>query len=162
HAAQIAELYSEHADFVWRSLRRLGVPLELAEDALQDVFLIAQEGLATFEGRSTHKTWLFGIARHVRLRFHERAVRQRAEELSDELPDARAGNPDTEAAESEAVRRLYEILDQLDDDKRTVFVLAELEEMSAVAIGELLGISSNTVSSRLRLARREFNAAVAR
>jgi len=55
-------VYQHHFDFVWRSLRRLGVQEGTIDDAAQDVFVIAHQRLSTFRGDSSVKTWLFGIA----------------------------------------------------------------------------------------------------
>src|SRR5262245_15446282 len=65
------ELYEEHFDFVWRSVRRLGVPGASMDDAVQDVFLVVHNKRDEFEGRSTVKTWIFGIVVHV-ARAHRR------------------------------------------------------------------------------------------
>jgi RNA polymerase sigma-70 factor (ECF subfamily) len=75
--------------------------------------------------------------------------------------EARLG-PHERAAEREAVRQLHAILDELDDEKRAVFVLAELEQMTVPEIAEAVEANLNTVYSRLRAARREFEQAVAR
>lgn len=69
----LEEIYEEHADFVWRTLRRLGVPEGDAPDATQEVFLAVHRTLAQFEGRSSIATWLFTICRSV-----ERDRRRRA------------------------------------------------------------------------------------
>ncbi len=66
------------------------------------------------------------------------------------------------AVRAEAARVVIELLEQLDDKKRAVFGLAELERLSASEIADALGVGQNTVSSRLRLARREFAEAAAR
>ena len=65
-------------------------------------------------------------------------------------------------AEREAVRTLHTILDELDDEKREVFVLAELEQMTVPEIADAVEANVNTVYSRLRAARREFDQAVLR
>jgi len=61
---------------------------------------------------------------------------------------------------AEEVRLLHRILDRLDDDKRAVFVLAELEQMTAPEIAEALSVNLNTVYSRLRAARAAFEDAL--
>src|SRR5262245_29247576 len=61
----LREIYEQHADFVWRTLRRLGIPDAEARDAVQDVFLLIHQHLAEFQGRSTLKTWIFAISRSV-------------------------------------------------------------------------------------------------
>jgi RNA polymerase sigma-70 factor (ECF subfamily) len=167
-ALDFESVYEAHFDFVWRSMGRLGVEPSAVEDAAQDVFVIAHRRIAEFEGRSSVKTWLFAIALRV-ARDHRRAARRkRGQGL---VPEAEADTADVldpapspleSASRAEAARRLQAILDELDEDRRAVFILAELEEMSAPEIAEAVGANLNTVYTRLRLARRDFNEAVAR
>jgi RNA polymerase sigma-70 factor (ECF subfamily) len=154
------ELYEEHFDFVWRSLRRLGVAASGLDDAAQEVFLVAYRRAADFEGRSTVKTWLFGIAWNVARRV-ARGPTRREEPLSEQVPSA-ARDQEESASRAEAVRALYELLEGLDAEKRAVFVMAELEEMTAPEIAEIADIPLNTVYSRLRAARSEFDSALKR
>ncbi len=162
-------IYEECFDFVWRSMGRLGVDPSAVEDAAQDVFVIAHRRLPEFEGRSSVKTWLFGIALRVAAD-HRRAARRKrshglvpeAEGDADAVADADAPSPLDAAARNEAVERLTAILGELDEERRAVFILAELEQMSAPEIAEAVGANLNTVYTRLRAARREFNEAVAR
>lgn len=160
---ELTAVYDEHFAFVWRSLRRLGVPDRLLDDAAQDVFIVVHRRLGEFEGRSTLKSWLFGIARRV-AHDHRRRIsrKERTEELPEMLPDPRAGTPEVEAARAQAVKVLHELLAGLDDDKREVFVLAELEQMTVPEIADAIGANVNTVYSRLRAARAAFEAAVQR
>lgn len=163
------DLYNEHVDFVWRSLRRLGVSEAGIDDAVQDVFLVVHRRLGAFEGRSSLKTWLFGIVLRV-ARTHRRSARrkspcERAPGLisdPESVEGPRAERPDAKTERSEAVRVLYALLDELSDDKREVFVLAELEQMTAPEIAEALGANVNSIYSRLRVARQEFEKAVQR
>jgi RNA polymerase sigma-70 factor (ECF subfamily) len=156
-------IYEEHFDFVWRSLRRLGIPDAQLDDAVQDVFVVVHRRLGEFEGRSTMKTWLFGIALRVASVHRRTAARRPTEPLVEDPPDQTA-NPlaDTLTEAAEAARLVRELLECLDEDRRAVFVLAELEEMTAPEISAALGVNLNTVYSRLRLARRDFDAALAR
>jgi len=153
-------IYEEYFDFVWRSARRLGVPAEAVDDAVQDVFLVVHRRLHEFEGRSTLKTWLFGIALRV-CRSHRRKRKKRPELLDHDVVDPKPG-PEAEAETEQARVLLHRCLDDLDDDKRSVFVLAELEQATAPEIAEALQLKLNTVYSRLRAARRAFEAAVQR
>jgi RNA polymerase sigma-70 factor (ECF subfamily) len=160
--ATILELYQEHFHFVWRSLRRLGVPYDSLDDATQEVFLVAHRRLADFEGRSSLKTWLFAIA----LRVARRAARTRARRPTEPLPevvlDVNGLDPQESAMRAQAVRQLYETLDSLSSEKRGTFVMAELEQMTALEIAEVESIPVNTVYSRLRAARADFDKALAR
>jgi RNA polymerase sigma-70 factor (ECF subfamily) len=132
------------------------------DDLVQETFIVVHRRLPAFEGRSSLKTWLAGIAWRVASQWRrQRARKGRSEPLPDSLPDGGL-NPQQAAIRSEALRRLDDALNQLDDDKRAVFVLAEMEQMSAPEIAEILALNPNTVYSRLRAARRAFEAAVAR
>jgi RNA polymerase sigma-70 factor (ECF subfamily) len=146
--------------FVWKTLRRLGVPVRGLEDATQEVFLIALRKLGEFEGRSSLRTWLFGIALHVAQRSVGAARRDRSEPLPDALVDVAGLSQEQAVARREAVETLYAALDQLDHEQRVVFVLAELEELTAPEIAQITGAALGTVYSRLRAARRTFDRAL--
>ena len=152
------DVYEQHVDLVWRVLAGLGVPADRLEDAVQDVFVIVHAKLPGFEGRSRLTTWLYGIARNVALENIRKLARdrERASALADE-PAPAAGEPEGAARQLEARRLLLDLLARLDDDKREVFVLVELEQVPIKEVAALLGIKENTAWSRLRLARREFD-----
>lgn len=154
--------YDAHFDFVWRSVRRLGVSESSLEDATQEVFIVAFRRQADFEGRSSVRTWLYGIAFHVARRFARATARVCTEEISEGVPDCVGPTPQEALSRAQAVRTLYSLLDNLDPDKRSVFVMAELEQLSAPEISEITGVRLNTVYSRLRAARSEFEAALRR
>ncbi len=155
---EFADLYREHIDFVWRNLRRLGVSAASLDDAVQDVFVVVHRRLATWEGRSSLRTWLFGIALRV-ARDQRRSVRRKGEpcELPPDLPSP-GPDPLTSLEHNEALRRLDRALLTLDEDKRAVFVMMEIEQMTAPEVVEATGLKVNTVYSRLRLARAELQA----
>lgn len=166
-APSFEEVYDAHAEMVWRSLRRLGVPEASVDDALQEVFLVVHRRLHEFEGRSSLKTWLFGIVLGV-ARNQRRSARRRApegalaSEVDDELPSPSGRNPEGSAQAAEAVRTLHALLDELDEDKRQVFVMADLEELTAPEIAAALSLNVNTVYARIRAARQAFEQAVIR
>lgn len=161
---RLEEVYERSFDFVWRSARRMGVAEAALDDVVQEVFLVAHRRLADFEGRSRVQTWLFGILLRV-VSDHRRTLRRKGglAPLPDVLPDESTTRCPAERAETaEKVRLLHALLDTLDDDKRAVFVLSELEQMTAPEIAEALGVNLNTVYSRLRVARKKFDEALAR
>jgi RNA polymerase sigma-70 factor (ECF subfamily) len=162
------QIYEEHFVFVWRSSRRLGAPPADLDDVVQEIFVIAHGRLAEFEGRSSVKTWLFGIVLNV-VRSHRRGLRAKHPHvLSNESrsdPEALADltdGPHELSAKAEAARQVDQLLEALDDDKREVFVLAELEQLTGPEMALLLDIPLNTIYSRLRLARQAFAEAAAR
>jgi RNA polymerase sigma-70 factor (ECF subfamily) len=156
------QIYAAHVDFIWRTVRGLGVAERNVDDAVQEVFVVAYRQLAHFEGRASLRSWLFGIARRVAADHRRWARRKdRGEPLYEDAVHASAP-PQLEAvASAEALRTLHAIFDRLEDDKREVFILVEIERMTAPEVAEVLGINVNTVYSRLRSARSAFNAAVA-
>jgi RNA polymerase sigma-70 factor (ECF subfamily) len=150
--------YKEHFAFVWRSLRRLGVPLQALDDAAQDVFIVALRRRSEFGGRSSYRTWLFGIAANVAREQRRRGRRAEALEPIDDALRSPQASPLDRATDAEAVRFIEAFLSTLDDAKREVFILAELEQMPAPEIADAVGANLNTVYSRLRAARAVFAA----
>lgn len=152
-------VYAAHARFVWRSLARLGVPAEHVADATQDVFVVVYRRLGSFEGRSSLRTWLFGIAFRVASDWVRKLRRQRSEPLLETLTDGVNEAPFDQVARSEAVSELYRLLDALSPDQRAVFILVELEQMSIAEAAEAVGANVYTVTSRLKVGRQKFEAA---
>jgi len=167
--ASFESIYDEHFDLVWRNIRRLGVPDALVDDAVQEVFLVVYRNLGKFEGRSSLKTWIFSIVTRV-ASDHRRSIRRKSPHTrtpeaavdADTVPDERNDGPHELFERSEGARLLHKVLDELEDEKRTVLVLAELEQMTAAEIGEALGENVNTIYARLRAARRDFDQAACR
>jgi RNA polymerase sigma-70 factor (ECF subfamily) len=156
---KLGAVYRRHHRFVWRSLARLGVPDDRLADAVHDVFMVVARRLEEFEGRASMKTWLFAIAIRVAQAYRRDASRERKRlekvgqrEEPEEQPHARA----------DAARLLRDMLQRLDEDKRVVFIMAELEGMTAPEISAVLDVKPSTVYSRLRLARAELERMVAR
>lgn len=160
------EAYAETFDFVWRNAIRLGVPRAWIDDVVQDVFVVVHRQLPAFEGRSSLTTWVFTILRRTAKDYRRKAGNNPAVhiafESTNDLANDEISGPHETAARRQAIRTLHDLLNQLDDEKREVFLLAELEQWAAPAIAEALSIPVNTVYSRLRLAREQFAAGVAR
>ena len=152
---RLRQLVDEHYDFLWRGLRRLGVPEGDVDDALQTVFVTADRKLREVEvGRE--RSYLFGIA--VRVASNARRTDARKRKVFDDasLDDFDVADPARDELE---MRDLLErALEPLSMELRTVFVLFELDEMTAAEIAELLDVPLGTVSSRLRRAREIFSA----
>ncbi len=160
-APELEAIYREHHTFVWRSVRRLGVPDADVDDLVQEVFVVVHRRLGEFEGRSAITTWLFGIAYRVMQEHRRRGLaRARREEQVEAGRPPTA--PDRRLSRVEAVGVLDEMLMRLDEEQRSVFVMAEVAKMTAPEIAELTGAKLNTVYSRLRLARRAFDEALER
>lgn len=157
-------LFREHHDAVRRCLRALGVAPAQVDDATQDVFLTVHRRLDDFDPAGSMRAWIYGIARKVALKYRDRHRRRAQGELH-LVAAAVVDEPrraDEGLAQREAAAVVDRCLDALDPDRRAVFVLAELEGLSAPEIAEALGVKLNTVYSRLRSARARFEAALAR
>jgi RNA polymerase sigma-70 factor, ECF subfamily len=157
-------VYDEHFDFVWRSLRRLGIHPSDVADATQEVFLVVHRRLAEFEGRARITTWLYRICLRVASDRRRRA-HVRREEPSDMamLDQTDLGqNSEDKLVEDEELRHLQAALMALSLEQRTVFTLFELEKMTCESIASVLEIPLGTVYSRLRLGREAFRKALLR
>jgi RNA polymerase sigma-70 factor (ECF subfamily) len=146
-----------HLAFTWRALRGLGVPSVIADDAAQQVFLVALRRLDEIEpGRE--RSFLFGAA--VGIAANARRSRARSREVVDDEAVARAADasPDPEDASSKKQERaiLDGILAAMPVELSAVFVLFELEGLTMAEIAPLLSLAPGTVASRLRRAREDF------
>jgi RNA polymerase sigma-70 factor (ECF subfamily) len=160
----LQRIYELHADFVFRTLRRLGVPDRDIGDAVQEVFLAVHRTLPKFEGRCSMTTWLFTISRSVVRDCRRRAYRRYEvtnAALIEAVPDTRS-DVSARLEHRQKLAELEAILTTMEEDQRLVFVLFEIEHMTGEEISEALGIPLGTAYSRLRLARAAFRAAVAR
>ena len=161
----IQEVHERHADFVWRSLQRLGVRSMDLEDQMQEVFIVAHRRLASFNGASALHTWLFGICLRVaaahRRRAHVRREQARSD-VEDELALGSGEDPESAAIERETQKELDELLASIELEKRAVFVMFEVEGLTAPEIANVMGTPVGTVYSRLAAARDELAKAAAR
>jgi RNA polymerase sigma-70 factor (ECF subfamily) len=153
----IGEVYEAQFQYVFRCLRSLGVHGDLLDDALQDVFMVVQDKLREFDGRAQLRTWLYAIVLRVARRYRARAARDSRRDSALELAGGEGGL-ERSLEQQERWLVAQRALAALDDDKREVFVLAQVEQMSAPEIAEITGVPINTVYSRLRAARAAFNA----
>ena len=145
-------IYERESSYVWKTLGRLGVdPADLA-DGVHDVFVVVHRRWGDIDFSRPIRPWLFGVARRVAA-----GMRRKHRELPS--PDLQTSVDASPHAERDL---LWRVLGCLDEDRREVVVLHDLEGYTGAEIGELLGISPNTVHSRLRLAREDMRAALTR
>ncbi|HVY49064.1 MAG TPA: sigma-70 family RNA polymerase sigma factor [Minicystis sp.] len=159
---RLAGIVNEHFDFIWRSLRRLGVPVAEVDDCAQQVFWVASRKLSAITVGS-ERAFLFSTA--LRVASDARRSRGRRREVPEDdamQPTDPGPRPDEVADQKRARALLDEVLAAMPLELRAVFVLFELEEMSSPEIAALLEIPTGTVASRLRRAREEFQKIVAR
>jgi RNA polymerase sigma-70 factor (ECF subfamily) len=161
-ALTVDEIFRRHATFAWRVLRRLGVPESDVDDVCQEVFVTVHRRLPDFEGRSSTSTWVYGICVRAASDYRKRG-RVRHEITSPRPPERTIAAPqETDVALRQARELLDGILEELDEDKRAVFVLYEIEELGMTDVAAAVGCPLQTAYSRLHAARREVEAALAR
>jgi RNA polymerase sigma-70 factor (ECF subfamily) len=155
-----AALIVEHAPFVWRVLMHLGVPRSRLEDASQEVFIVALRD--DFAGRSSFKTFLYGVCRNV-ARSERRAYREEREIPTEELPET-VVQPAQEGAlwVKQAHHLLLGALERLDDAEREVFVLFEIAELSMEEVARATRSPPSSCYSRLYAARERVAAELRR
>ena len=163
-ATRLRSLFDGHYDFVWRSLRRLGVADEAVDDAAQEVFLVAARKIAKIQG-GNERSFLFGtalrIASDARRQQKKGAARSAGESALERIQDPRP-NPEEQLEQTRARALLDQVLAELPMDLRVVFVLFELEGMSMAEMAVCLELPQGTVASRIRRARQHFQASVKR
>jgi len=162
-AGRLRPLFDAHFDFVWRSLRRLGVGSDVVDDAAQEVFLVVARRLDdVLAGKE--KSFLFGTA--VRVASDVRRARSRRPVVTDEAAVERAldeGEGQDEKLDRERARAMLDtLLEEMEVELRAVFILYELEQMTMAEIAECLDLAPGTVASRLRRARQDWQDRVAR
>lgn len=144
--------YRAHFGFVWRVLARQGVPAAALEDAVQEVFMVTYRHWGAWHGRASLRAYLFGIARRVAATWRRTQERQRSK--LDGLPErSPESGLDDQLDNRQRLDHLAAAIDRLDPDRRDVFVLSDIEGLSAPEIADALGCKLNTVYSRLRRAR---------
>lgn len=150
----MSRIVREHGVFVWRTLRRLGVREADIDDVCQEVFVVVHRKLAEFEPRASIKSWLYGICiRSAAAHRRKAPVRREVPTESPEEGTAAPGSPEASLASREALQMLDRALDALDDDKREVFVLYEVEELPMSEVAQIVGCPLQTAYSRHSAAR---------
>jgi RNA polymerase sigma-70 factor (ECF subfamily) len=146
-------VFDEHARYVIRTLRHLGVKEADVEDVAQEVFVTVHRKLPEFEGRSKLRTWLYAICLRVASDHRRRAyvVRERVTENPPVDLGERTGTEPDASHESRAF--VQQLLEGLDEDKRVVLVLYEIEGLTMREVAEVIGCPLQTAYSRLHAAR---------
>lgn len=157
----LEEIFRAEVPYVARALRYFGVPDRDLADVCQEVFLVVHRKLPEFEYRSTIRTWLFRICQRSAADYRKRA-HVRREIVVEEPRSGAAMEGDVFTQPLEARRELLRALDMLDDAKRDVFVLFEIEGFDMKEVAEILHCPLQTAYSRLHAARRILAAALGR
>jgi RNA polymerase sigma-70 factor, ECF subfamily len=149
-------VFEQYAPFVLRVMRHLGVPSGDLQDQCQEVFVAVFRGLPDFAGRSAMQTWIYGICVRVASNHRRRAYVRRERSVSEPPEQSAPADQDAAYEQRQGHPRLRRLLDALDPQKREVFVLYELEELSMKEVAEACGCPLQTAYSRLHAARRRL------
>lgn len=132
-------LYDNHVELIFRFLMQFNSDRQIVSDWVQQAFIKAFRKLDSFKGQSTFKTWLFSIA------INEMRSSNRKLKAIDSIDDIVQ-----DSAISEQIRDLDDMISirdaisELDEQKRLVFMLYEVEGYSHREIAEMLGIGEST------------------
>jgi RNA polymerase sigma-70 factor (ECF subfamily) len=158
-------IYRQYLDFVWSSVRRLGVSPAAVDDVVQEIFIVIHSRLHTLEKPEALRSWIYSVVRRTVSGYHRsQSVKETSGIMLAVEPEAsrQPATPFDLAEQSDQVRLLFSLLDELAQPKREVFMMAELDELTVPEIAEVLEIPVNTAYSRLRAARQAFDEALAR
>lgn len=149
------ELYREHFAFVWRLARALGVPEAEVDDVVHDVFIVVGRKLTSFDASRSARAWIGGITRNAVM--HQRRASARRFRKIAAAPAPRSPiSPDLAFEHREALRLMDTFLRGIPEEYRDVFVLMQIEGLSAPESAPILGISQAKLYARLRVARTRF------
>jgi len=159
----LGELYDRYARDVWRAVRRALPPDGDVEDVVHATFVTLPKIAPSYDGRASCRNWLCGIAVRLAMR-HRRGVGRfrRMLRVFAEAPGRPERDPERQASDNQELAVLDRALSRLSEKKRAVFVLVELEGLSAEEAASALEIPAATARTRLFHARRELQDALAR
>ena len=161
HRSEFHALYRAHFAYVWRTLARYGVPSAGLEDAAQDVFIVVLRRPGAWHDRASFRSWLHGVARRVASAHRRRQSRH--QHKLEALPRVVVAPAiDERVADRQRLDALQAAIERLEPKRRVVFILSDIEGLSAPEIADTLGCKLNTVYSRLRRARGDIHADMAR
>jgi RNA polymerase sigma-70 factor (ECF subfamily) len=156
---RLERMFVDNYRFVWRLVRRLGIPFDAMEDATQEVFLVAAERLDDID-KESERAFVYGIALRVVRSMLRSITREPPTDQGDEGPSP-LPRPDELTDRKRAVEALDAVLAQLPVELRIIFALFEIEGITMREIAQITEIPPGTVASRLRRAREQFHGLVA-
>ena len=156
-------IYKQYVEFVWSSAGHLGAGAEIVDDVVQDVFMVIHSKISTLQHPEALRSWIYGIVRRTVSDYRRsRRTRDAAGVSLSAEPKSSRPSPLDVAERNAELELLESVLAELDEPKREVFVMVEILEMTVPEVVQSLEIPLNTAYSRLRLARQDFEEALAR
>jgi RNA polymerase sigma-70 factor (ECF subfamily) len=150
--------FQKEFDYLCRTLRRLGVPACDIEDQAHEIFLVLCRRWSDYDGSLPLKPWLFGIAFRV-ASAHKRRVAREVPHAWLEVEDS-SPHPEQAVLAEQARAIVLAALEHVPLARRAVFIMHDLDGVAIREVASVLSIPLFTVYSRLRKARKEFEAAV--
>lgn len=154
-------IFEEHHRFIFKFIYAMLSDFRLAEELTQETFLGAYKGIHALRGEAKLQTWLCSIAKNLvykslRSSRNERAGRSGDEIESLNMADDRNAAPDRQFLNKELNYLIYTALKTLDDDKRLVFTLKELQNLSYKEISDITGSAIPKLKTDLHRAKAEM------
>jgi len=159
-------LFEAYGEALRRYAQRIVRSRDAAEDVVQEAFVRVVQNATEFKHEARFTTWLYTITRNICIdQLRKKALRkhpsldqpsQTGEDgdgptLGEQTPDPRA-SVEREATGTELKERIASAVDKLPDDQREVFLMREVANLPFKEIAEIVGVSENTVKSRMRYA----------
>ena len=154
-------LFERELGYVLETLRRLGVARADAEDMAHEVFVAVLKQLDAYDPSRPIKPWLCGFAFRIASQYKRKARRNETLEEPEKVVDS-AARPDARYETARKRRMVQTALDEIELDRRAVFVMHDIDDCTGEEIARALEIPLGTVYSRLRLAREDFAARMRR
>jgi RNA polymerase sigma-70 factor, ECF subfamily len=154
-------LFELEISYVMRVLRRLGVPPADLEDMVHEVFLAVSSKLDTYDRSRPIRPWLFGFAFRIASHYNRKARREQPLDEPD-LLESSVDAPDARLVADQKRALVLAALQFVEVERRGVFVMHDIDGFSCEEVARTFDIPIGTVYSRLRLARKDFEAAVRR
>jgi RNA polymerase sigma-70 factor, ECF subfamily len=157
-APEFRAIFESELGYVWNALRRLGVPERDRSDVAHEVFVAVHRHLASYDPSRPVRPWLFAFAFRCASAYR-RAARNRFETFSEKGVNTEELAPDPAPPVDDALGAralLAKALLHLDEDKRALVIMHELEGWPVAEIAHALGVPVQTIYSRIRAAREEL------
>ena len=158
--AAFGQLVIKYQKRVYALTVRMCPTPELAEEAAQETFLSAWQGLPFFRGDSAFSTWLYLLASNACVDLLRKEGRHQGPSLDDEavsaeVPDTRP-TPEAAAEQKELRAQIEAGLRTLSPEHREVLILREIQQLSYDEIADALSLDLGTVKSRISRGRRQL------
>ncbi len=155
----LTQIYRDHHAFVWRIVRRLGVPDAGVDDAVQETFVVLHRRRAELDFSGSIRGLLYGVARRVAKRSRDKAAAAAQRRVVG--PSTARDDPEAATATRQKAAVLQAALEDLDEGKRMTFVLADIEGLTIPEVAAAMEVNVNTCYARLRAARARLGEVVA-